>query len=47
MINKHETKDLEYWTKQIKKNPKNKEVLHYWLKALINEGFGTGTKEEG
>ena len=30
-------KSFKYWSKEIKENPKNEEIFHYWLKALIAE----------
>ena len=30
-------KDLKYWSKKIKAEPRNEEIFHYWLKALIKE----------
>ena len=42
MDNKFQNKDLKYWSKKIKANPKNQVIFHYWLNALIKE-----TKLEG
>ena len=42
MNKKLQNKDLKYWSKKIKANPKNQEIFHYWLNALIKE-----TKLEG
>ena len=30
-------KNLKYWSKKIKAEPRNEEIFFYWLKALIQE----------
>ena len=37
MTKSSQNKDLKYWSKKIKANPKNEEIFHYWLKALIKD----------
>ena len=30
-------KNLKYWSKKIKDEPRNEIIFYYWFKALINE----------